>query len=46
MHTEDYLAVEDVEKLVGEIVRAAKIMSTRKVGALIVIEGKLVWLNL
>lgn len=38
VRTEDYLAVEDVEKLVGEIVRAAKIMSTRKVGALIVIE--------
>ncbi|NLT96281.1 MAG: TIGR00159 family protein [Clostridia bacterium] len=38
VRTEDYLAEEDVEKLVGEIVRAAKIMSARKVGALIVIE--------
>jgi diadenylate cyclase len=35
---EDYFAEEDVEKLVGEVVRAAKIMSARKIGALMVIE--------
>jgi len=34
----EYLALEDVEKLVQEIVRAVKILSKRKIGALMVIE--------
>lgn len=36
--TDEYLVLEDVEKLVSETVRAVKIMSSKKVGALIVIE--------
>ncbi|MGI6224939.1 MAG: diadenylate cyclase CdaA [Peptococcales bacterium] len=36
--SEEYLVLEDVEKLVSEIVRAVKVMSLRKVGALIIIE--------
>lgn len=38
IRSDEYLALEDVEKLVSEVVRAVKIMSVRKVGALIVIE--------
>jgi len=34
----EYLAIEDVEKLVNEVVRAVKSMAKRKIGALIVIE--------
>jgi len=34
----EYLALEDVEKLVNEVVRAVKFMAKRKIGALIVIE--------
>ncbi|MFZ5944429.1 MAG: diadenylate cyclase CdaA [Bacillota bacterium] len=34
----EYLAQEDVEKLVSELVRAVKIMAKKKIGALLVIE--------